>query len=255
MPTETLIASEETKRFFSELPMPKGINGNEVNGKLYWDYFNDSSKTFDCLAAITETFRRMQDFHDTINSGRFFLAYAQRPHYPEIYSGEPPIWANDWVKSQFVNSAIHAYSASFDIYLQILWISFELYKHISKCANLTLSESTLNQILEACNINLVESQKDILGEELCNRIKQFHNSTNCKDVRNLCKQIKHRQSISYTELSSDKHPILIKSDSYNSHNTLSMYSLVEIIEKLKNFHKDLTELSNYTIPIVKQKFA
>lgn len=62
MPRETRKASEDTKKFFTELPIPKGINGNEVNGQLYWELFLDSSKDFVQLAIITETFRRMQDF-------------------------------------------------------------------------------------------------------------------------------------------------------------------------------------------------
>lgn len=132
MPVEKLVASDETKEFFTELKLPTGLNGNEVHGKHFWENFNDAPKSFDDLATINESYRRMQDFYDTINSGRFFLAIAQREHYPEIYSGEPPSWADNWVKAQFINSAIHSYSASFDIYLQILWISFKLYKQIPK---------------------------------------------------------------------------------------------------------------------------
>lgn len=55
MPVEHLIASDETKDFFKELPMPKGINGNEVNGKLYWEIVTKSSKNFNDLAIATET--------------------------------------------------------------------------------------------------------------------------------------------------------------------------------------------------------
>lgn len=255
MPVETLVASDETKKFFNELPMPQGVNGNEVNGRHYWEIFTDASKTFDDLATVTETFRRMQDFHDTINSGRFFLANAQRENFPEIYSGEAPSWANDWIKSQYVNSAIHAYSASFDIYLQILWISFKLYLQIPKLSSSVLSNDDLENILEACNINKVETQTTILGNELCEKIVMFHNSTICKEVRNLCKQIKHRQSISFAELSKDKHPIMIKSDKYNSLNTLAMYHIDDVIATLKHFHKDLTVLSDYTIPLVKKQIS
>ena len=61
MPVETLVASEETKCFFKELPMPKGINGNEANGKLFFENFMNSSKGFSDLATLTESCRRMQD--------------------------------------------------------------------------------------------------------------------------------------------------------------------------------------------------
>ncbi len=255
MPTEILIASEETKQFFSELSLPKGLNGNEVNGKVYWDQFWNPSKDFDSLANLTETYRRMQDFYDTINSGRFFLCNAQRSAFPEIYSGEPPVWANPWIKSLYLDSSIHAYSAAFDIYLQILWICYELFKHYPKISPSVLTDSDLGSILEACNINRVESQRTILGDQLCDKIKEFHLADNTTKVRNLCKQIKHRQTISYKELSQDKHPIMVKGNTYNSHNTLTEYTLDEVILLLKTFHKDLTALSNYTVPIVNQRLS
>lgn len=254
MPVEILVASDETKHFFAELPMPRGINGNEVKGKQYWDLSLDESTSIDDLTTINETYRRMQDFHDTLNSGRFFLANAQRSQFPEIYSGEPPTWANDWIKSQYLNSAIHSYSAAFDIYLQILWIGFGLYKQFPKKCPTILSDDTLDKILEVCNINLVKSQNNILGTELCDKIERFHNCSITAFVRNLCKQIKHRRCISYLELSMDKHPIMISTGSYNSHKTVSEYSIYDIISNLKKFHKVIKIISNYTIPIVKARF-
>lgn len=255
MPVEILAASVETKHFFAELPMPRGINGNQVKGKQYWDLFLDESKSINDLATINETYSRMQDFHDTLNSGRFFLANAQRSHFPEIYSGEPPTWANNWIKSQYLNSAIHSYSAAFDIYLQILWIGFGLYKQFpDKCPSI-LSDDTLDKILEVCNINRVKCQNDILGKELCDKIERFHSCSITGFVRNLCKQIKHRRCISYSELSQDKHPIMISTGSYNSHNTISEYSIDDIISNLKKFHKVIKIISNYTIPIVTAHFG
>ncbi len=83
----------------------------------------------------------------------------------------------------------------------------------------------------------------------------IHLADNTTKVRNLCKQIKHRQTISYKELSQDKHPIMVKGNTYNSHNTLTEYTLDEVILLLKTFHKDLTALSNYTVPIVNQRLS
>lgn len=252
MPVEILVASEETKGFFKELPMPKGINGNEVKGLQYFEICTDASKTFDDLATVTETFRRMQDFHDTMNSGRFFLVNAQRNSYPEVYSENPPSWANDWIKSLYLNSAIHSYSAAYDIYLQILWICFELYKQSTKKLPSSISNDNFLKILQGCNINEIKTQSKVLGDQLCDNLNTFVELKNTKDVRNLCKQIKHRQSISYSELSENKHPFMIKSSNYNSLKTLSMYSIDEVIAMLKQFHKDLTDLSDFSIPIVKK---
>lgn len=255
MPKEDIVASDETKKFFAELTMPRGLNGNEVNGKVYFEQFLNPNKDFSFLATLTETYRRMQDMYETLNSGRFFLCNSQRNRFPEIYSGKPPAWADLWVRSKYLDSAIHYYSAAFDIYLQIIWISFELYKQYPKYSPSVLSDMDLEPILEACNVNRIETQETIIGKELCDKVKNFHKSENTKKVRNLCKQIKHRQTISYKELSKDKHPIVIKSDIYNSHKTLSEYNLDEVIQLLKTFHKDLCVLTNHTIPIIKLKLS
>lgn len=132
----------------------------------------------------------------------------------------------------------------------MLWISFELYKQYPKHAPGILSDDNLNGILGACNINRVEKQISILGDQLSDRIEQFHSSVNCKEVRDLCKQIKHRRTIQYVELADYKPCVMIKSDIYNTHNTLPKFHIEDIICKLKQFHKNLTDLSNYTIPIV-----
>lgn len=249
MPKEVLIASEDIKPFFKELSLPGGFNGNEVNGKAYWEHFWNPSLSFDNLATITETYRRMQDFYDTLNSGRFFLCMAQRTNFSEVYSGTPPKWANDWIRSQYLDSAIHSYSASFDLYLQILWISFELFKANPKLPP-KITEDALDVILSKCNINAIEEHENILGKQLIDALKSVHYSANTRIVRDLCKQVKHRKKISYKELSEDKHPIMVKSECYNSHNTLSVHTLDEVITYLKIFHKALTELAVLTRPIV-----
>ena len=60
MPKENLVASEETKEFYRELPLPNGFNGNEVNGKVYFEAVLSPPKTFVSLATLTESFRRIK---------------------------------------------------------------------------------------------------------------------------------------------------------------------------------------------------
>lgn len=202
-------------------------------------------------AHLTETYRRMQDFYDTLNSGRFFLCNAQRNNFPDIYSGTPPTWTNHWIKSKFVDSAIHSYNAAFEIFLQIWWFSYELFKQYAGIPH-ELTDENLNAILSKCKFKRIEEQRSILGD-IYIKIETFYEAENTAKLRDIWNQIKHRRTISYTELSEGKHPFILYSTIYNSHKTVAEYTLDEVIECLKKYHHDLITLSDETIPILKEK--
>ena len=73
MAVEQLKCTPELEPFFQELPMPKGINGGEEIISRYGNCFFSSD-----VNRAMEVLRRMQDFHDAINSGRFFLPVSTR---------------------------------------------------------------------------------------------------------------------------------------------------------------------------------
>lgn len=249
MPVENLICSPDLKPFFSELPMPTGLNGNEAVGKKYFEAFFSKEKK--SVTLMTEVYRQMQYLHDALNSGRFFVCLAQRNNFPEIYSEPTPEWANNWIKSQFVESSIFAYNAAFDFLLQVIWLSFELYKYSSKLPQ-NITNETLDRILAACTYEKIKNNSS-WDAELRRKLISLRELVDVSVIHNLCNEIKHRKKISYTELSEDKHPIMICGDSYNSSKTLAEHSITDIIGNLKKFHNSISAFCGYAIPICKSK--
>lgn len=241
MPVEILKCADELHQYINELPMPKGLNGKEQNNIIGFIQMKSSSK----LKTAMEVYRRMQDLHDAINSGRLFLCLSQRSEYPELYKEPTPEWAASWVQSRFIESSIQAYNSAFDLYLQINWLYFELYKD-----KYEFSQETLQKIFTACRIDkiLKEHNKLIIGETIYKGICTFK-ETNCyKEILFLCSAMKHRQRIDFDELSQGKHPLYINIEGYDSQESLLIRSIPNVISSLKEFHKALSNLCEESLP-------
>lgn len=244
MPTEFLRCTTELQPYMNELPMPKGFNGKEENLANFSEIIFSSK-----LETAMEVYRRMQDLHDAMNSGRFFLCLSQRSGYPELYKEPTPKWAVSWVQSRFVESSIQAYNAAFDLYLQINWLYFKLYKYDKKAPH-ELSKKTFSLILKACEINKIMkvSNKAIIGVSIFEAIKTFRDTKCYKEIHNLCSALKHRQHIDFTELVQGKHQLYINIASYDSQSTLLIRSIPNVIFSLKEFHKELYNLCEQSLP-------
>lgn len=246
MPIESLICSKELQPFFNELPMPKGINGKEQNLNNF-----SFKQSFSEMASTMEVFRRMQYCHDSINEGRFFLCLAQRGNFPEIYRGPISAWGIDWVKSQYVMSSLSSYNASFDLFLQIVWFFYELYK-TNKPFVAEIKNDNIDKILKGCKVEIIknEANKVAIENVVYNSINDFCNTTCYKEIHNLCNAIKHRQRIEFVELCKGKHDFFIETDKYNFHSTLLKRSLSDVIGTLKDFHKEISKLCEICIPLI-----
>lgn len=249
MPVELLRCSEEMEPFFKELPMPKGLNGNEERFMLkYLDRPN--------IFHIMEVFRRMQNLHDAINAGRFFLCEAQRQSFPEVYKEPIPPFANVWISTQYLTSSIQFYNSAFDLYLQVNWIYFELYKYFTKYQ--VISTENLDKILKLCKVELMLltrkyhknniPKKFLFNSTIYNAMCDFYKSDIYKEIHNLCNSMKHRKRIDFKELMDGRHQLYIDIEQYNSHDTLLVKTIPFIVNTLKEFHKEIATLCNTSVP-------
>lgn len=241
MAIEYLIASDVMAPFFSELPMPEYLNGQEERTLL--EYIACPN-----IEQVTEVFRRMNDLYDAINAGRFFLCEAQRQAFPEVYKTPIPSCANDWVRAQFLTSSVQFYNSAFDLYLQVNWIYYELYKYFTKYKN--LSSKQLDKILKACKPELILSSKikRLFNPVIFNAVYTFYNSESFKEIRGLCNSIKHRKRINFKELMNGKHQIYVDLHEYDSHEALLVRTFSSVIDSLKEYHKGITLLCNSSYP-------
>lgn len=252
MPVEILRCTDQLQPFFNELPMPRGLNGREER------FENFSEVLFSTRLSIAmEVYRRMQDLHDTLNRGRFFLCISQLDSYTDFYKVPSPSWALNWTKSQFLLSSLNHYNAAFDFFLQVNWLCFELFKTANailqdnkKCPE-TFNTRTLRNILKFCNVNLVlhEINKPIIGTAIHDAIDKFRKSTEFKEVHTLTNTIKHKQSITFPELSEGKHQFYINYDRYNSQDALVKRTIPELTTTLKEYHKEFSKLCDICVPL------
>lgn len=227
--------------FFSELPMPEYLNGQEERALLEY---------IDCpnIELITEVFRRANDLYDAINAGRFLLCEAQRHAFPEVYEEPIPSFANDWVRAQFLTSSVQFYNSAFDLYLQVNWLYYELYKYHTKYK--IISSKKLDKILRECKLELILNPKikvlfnPIIHDAICT----FTDTACFKEIRNLCNSMKHRKRITFKELMNGKHQIYIDLNNYDSHEALLVRTFSSVIDSLKDYHKGIILLCNSSHP-------
>lgn len=253
MPVEVLQCTNQLQPFFNELPMPKGLNGKEEVFTNFFEILFTSR-----LNTTMEVYRRMQDLHDTLNTGRFFICIAQLDAYPDFYKEPAPEWGLNWTQSRFVLSALNYYNAAFDFFLQINWLYFELFKtaneilrdNKNKCPE-KLSSLTLDKILKFCNVNLIlhEKNKPIIGSTIHDAINKFRETKAFREVHTLTNTIKHKKGITFSELSEGKHQFYINCDNYDSHEALLIMTIPDLIATLKQYHKDFSKLCEICTPL------
>lgn len=252
------------KEAFQLLELPEYLNGTEIRYELN---IVASKKE---QAVLIETCRRLQDLYAEICAARFALITSCQVKYPEYLSTDTDEQGHLWIQSQFVNTAILWYNATFDILLQVVWVYYGLYKQEKEVLTLNNIEDVLGKCKKKIVIELVPDEQ--IKEEL----KSFHakshltNMTtkyNNQNVVEWANTLKHRRMIEYKELNKRKHSVCfitlsrlpefaVKGQTpskespqeeiktlYNSNKTLKIIKMTDVINVLFEYHKDICQLS------------
>ena len=254
---------------FERLELPEYLNGLEIHYKL--NIIASKKKK----GVLVETCRRVQDLYDEICAARFALVTACKGTYPEYLSADTDEKGHLWIQSQFVNTAILWYNATYDILLQVVWIYYELYKEKE------LSLCNIEEVLWNCTEKKV---KALLSDvRFKNTLMSFHSKPDSDDVEfildyknnskisEMANTLKHRRMIEYKELSERRHTacfitlsrlpeIIVKgqphakqdvqeeiAELYNSNKTLKQYKMNDVIISLFEYHKDICKLSKLVV--------
>ena len=252
------------KEAFQLLELPEYLNGTEIRYELNIVVSKKEK------AILIETCRRLQDLYDEICAARFALITSCQMKYPEYLSADTDNRGHLWIQSQFVNTAILWYNATYDILLQIVWIYYKLYKQWKE----TLVLNDIEEVLRHCKKkDVIELVPDVQIKE---GLKSFHakiHLTNIKtkysnqNVAEWANTLKHRRMIEYEELNKRKHStcfitlsrlpeIVVKGQTplienpqeeiktlYNSNETLKIIRMTDVINVLFEYHKDICQLS------------
>lgn len=218
--------SDKVKPFLKGLDLPRSYAG-KINKPSFIKYC--LQKEIESSVA-SETCKRFQDVYNTIAGARLFVALSQIKEFPEIL--QPDKWGYDWLRSRYVSDAILLYEASFDLLLQIPWIFFQVYKQYRLDMPKDLAE-----ILRKCHLRDLNGNID---KGLYSFLEKFDENEN-QFISESANYIKHRQCLVFKDLLlSDDFAVI--GNGYNSFQNLKVYSLDEVIEKLKKHNNKLVDL-------------
>ena len=174
------------KEAFQLLELPKYLNGREFDNK--WGFATSKKEK----AVLIETCRRLQDLYDEIYAARFALMTSCQGRYPEYFSINADESSHLRIQSQFVNTAILWYNATFDILLQVIWVYYKLYEVNPPKKKITTGD--LEDILGKCKKDKVVNTvpDDDIKSELNSFITKYHSKkSNNKDVHEWAKLYNH----------------------------------------------------------------
>lgn len=249
-----LISFEEA---FKILELPEYLNGLE---RSHWISIMKSDR--EKRPILIETCRCLQNVYEEICAARFALINSCKLNYPEFIASDENRDSHLWIQSQFANNAILWYNATFDILLQVLWMYYKLYEHLKK--PLKFSNQNMDLMLAKCKLD--KFKESIIGKEQYALLVEFTIKYK-PTIAEWANTLKHRRMIEYKELQKGKYNrcyITSYSDTntfndikegnlveYDSSETLIVYSLSEVINKLFEYHKDICKLARTVFDNIK----
>lgn len=268
---------EKHNEFHRSLPLLDRINGLEIHHLL-----SNIINCHDNEANIVfiETSRLFQALYNTFTAARYALTKGEL----KLHTSNEMPWNNGsraqfWLRKMYLNNAIIWYNSSFDILLQCLWIGKRLFtqstkgdndrikysldyiianreKIIKKCDDVSKSlpdlfrvadignKKTMGEILKKCSLTPFE------GKDEYKFLGTFRNSTKIPKWAN---DLKHKNGLQYKEDYSFSGGVL-KSGAYDSHETLSLIEIDEVVEELAKYHKGIISVVNKTYEVIQAEF-
>lgn len=176
-----------------DLRLPEFLNGGEER------YLHLRSEHPD---SATETVRRMQDLYQCISSGKYNLLRSKQRSYPNLL--EHSKYGNNYIRSIYLNNALHWYNAAFDLLLQVVWFNYRLYENYS----LSLYNfDDFNAILDKCRIKTILKETAIVPPAIITAINEL--DTQYSVCHKWTNNLKHRRFIRYRELEGKGKPAVI----------------------------------------------
>ena len=176
-----------------EIRLPEFLNGAEERG------LHLRSEPLD---SATETVRRMQDLYQCISAGKYNLLRAKLRSYPNLLKRTK--YGNNYIRSIYLNNALHWYNSAFDLLLQVVWFYYRLYEKTSN--KLSLSDD-FDKVLKQCSVDRIKEHKGTVPAAIIDAIDVLQKRyAECREWTN---NLKHRRFIRYCELRGKGKPAVI----------------------------------------------
>lgn len=182
--------------------------------------------------------------YDTIQSGRYNLFMSFKHSYEEEFRFDNE---NDqFLKCQFLNSALMHYNSAFDISLECIWIGFGLYRYIKNEGVLSLnSKEETERILSLCSYNMISSFETVIDTTLFKELKSLRRKQ--QKIANWTNNLKHRGNLVYEDFLEEA--IIFRTITkdgivfFDSSKTQSHVSTSKVMDSLRKYH-------TYLVPFI-----
>lgn len=189
-----------------------------------------------------------------IQSGRYCLLMHLVTEYPKDFRVDSE--NDEFLKQQFINSALMHYNTSFDITLECIWIGFGLYHYIKSDRLLSLNTNKgIEEILSCCTYNKIKSLEKCINPDLGKSLKLVRRKQ--QKIANWTNNLKHRGNIVYTDLTEERVNISTINEAgeivYDSSKVQTKVTTEKVVKSLLEYHAALISLLEKLDSMIKVK--
>lgn len=181
-----------------------------------------------------------ESLYDTIQSGRYNLSLSRKQFYRDefIIDNED----DQFLRSQFLNSALMHYNSAFDVTIECIWIGFGLYRYIKNEGILSLNtRKETEHVLSLCTYKRISSLSNLLDASLYKELKSLRDIH--QKTASWTNNLKHRGNLVYEEYFDETiHVTTVSNDGneiFDSSKVQSQVTIDKVVESLLIYHTSL----------------
>lgn len=181
-----------------------------------------------------------KSLYDTIQSGCYNLSLSCKQFYEDDFRIDNE--DDQFIRCQFLNSALMHYNSAFDVTIECIWIGFGLYRYIKNDGVLSLnSKKDTEKVLSLCTYAKIKSLEKVIDVSLFKELKKLRNKH--QKIASWTNNLKHRGNLVYKEYFEETiHVTTVSKDGneiFDSSKVQSQVTIDKVIESLISYHTSL----------------
>lgn len=207
-----------------------------------------AKKTWSTLIHLYEA------LYNTIQSGRYNLYMSCKDSYEQAFNIDNE--DDQFLRCQFLNSALMHYNSAFDIMLECIWVGFGLYRYVKNEGVLSLNtRKETEHVLSLCTYTKIKSLENVIDAELFEELVKLRKKH--QKIANWTNNLKHRGNLVYKEYFEETIPVKTESKEngiiFDSSKIPSQVSIYKVEASLITYHSCLITFVRHLDEFYKNK--
>lgn len=193
-----------------------------------------ATKTWSTLIHLYEA------LYDTIQSGRYNMYMSCKDSFEHVFKIDNE--DDQYLRCQFLNSALMHYNSAFDIILECIWVGFGLYRYVKNEGIMSLNtRKETEHVLSLCTYTRIKSLEKVIDASLLEELVELRKKQ--QKISNWTNNLKHRGNLVYKESFEEAIHVKIESKEndiiFDSSKTQSQVSTDKVVTSLITYHSGL----------------